>query len=73
MIDLETIQGYFAAGTVFVTEHAVERFKQRGIFIRDVKAAIFQVSSLSSIPKTFRSQAVSCVVPQRVISCFMSS
>ena len=41
MIDLATIQGYFAEGTVFVTEHAAERFKQRGIFVRDVRSAIF--------------------------------
>ena len=53
MIDLETIQSYFAAGTVFVTEHAVERFKQRGIFIRDVKAAIFSGVIIEQYPEDF--------------------
>lgn len=40
MIDIERLKEYFENDTVFVTEHAAERFHQRGIKITDIKNAI---------------------------------
>ena len=53
MIDLATIQGYFASETVFVTEHAVDRFKLRGIYLRDVRVAVYSGDIIEQYPDDF--------------------
>ena len=53
MIDLATIQDYFASEAVFVTEHAVDRFKQRGIYLRDVRAAVYSGDIIEQYPDDF--------------------
>lgn len=40
MIEIEKLREYVADGKIFTTEHAAERFRQRGISIRDVVDAI---------------------------------
>ena len=53
MIDLAIIQGYYQSDAVFVTEHAMERFKQRGIGMRDVKAAVMSGQIIEQYPDDF--------------------
>ena len=53
MIDLTTLQSYFASNAVFVTEHAMERFKQRGIFMRDVRRAVISGQIIEQYPDDF--------------------
>ena len=53
MIDLVTIQGYYASDAVFVTEHAMGRFKQRGIFMRDVRAAVMSGQIIEQYPDDY--------------------
>jgi hypothetical protein len=53
MIDLAIIQGYFKSDAVFVTEHAMERFKQRGIRMRDVRAVVMSGQIIEQYPDDF--------------------
>ncbi len=40
MIEIENLQKYFLEDKIFVTEHAAERFHQRGIKISDIRHAV---------------------------------
>ena len=40
MIEIENLRKYCVEDKIFATEHAAERFRQRGISIRDVRNAI---------------------------------
>ena len=53
MIDLANIQDYFKTDAVFVTEHAMVRFRQRGILMRDVRAAIFSGVIIEQYPEDY--------------------
>ena len=53
MIELAIIQSYFVSNTVFVTEHAMERFKERGILLRDIRAAVMSGQIIEQYPNDF--------------------
>ena len=40
MIEIERLRKYFSDDKIFATAHASERFRQRGINIRDIRNAI---------------------------------
>ena len=40
LIDIKTLRRYFAADAVYVTQHTAKRFRERGIRMKDIKAAI---------------------------------
>lgn len=40
MININDIKKYFDCDMVFVTEHAAERFRQRGIRMKDIRSAV---------------------------------
>ena len=40
MVEIEKLQKYFAEDKIFMTEHAAERFHQRGIKISDICNAV---------------------------------
>ena len=40
MIDIRNLRNHYANDMVFVTQHAAERCKQRGIKMRDIKEAV---------------------------------
>lgn len=41
MIDITNLQKYYQTDQVFASQHAAERFRERGIRMRDIKAALF--------------------------------
>lgn len=53
MIDIEKLQQYFENDTVFITEHAAERFRQRGIKISDIKCAITNGEIIEQYPDDY--------------------
>ena len=53
MINLTTLQSYFTSDAVFVTEHAMERFKQRGILMRNVRSAVISGQIIEQYPDDF--------------------
>lgn len=53
MIDIETIRQYFFEDHVFVTEHAAERFRQRGIRIRDIRYAVENGEIIEQYPEDY--------------------
>ena len=40
MIDVERLKYYFETDSVFVSDHAAKRFRERGIRIKDVRNAV---------------------------------
>ena len=40
MIDIEALRNYYKNDAVFITEHAAERYRERGIKSRDVRTAV---------------------------------
>lgn len=40
MIDIKVLRGYYEVDKVFVTAHASERFRQRGIKAKDIREAV---------------------------------
>ena len=40
MVDIEVLREYYKNDSVYVTEHAAERYRQRGIKSKDVRIAI---------------------------------
>ena len=40
MIDIKRLQWYYDNDKVFITAHAAERFRQRGIKIKDIRNAV---------------------------------
>ena len=53
MIDLNTLRKYFDEDKVFITEHAAERFRQRGIKIGDIKCAVESGEIIEQYPDDF--------------------
>ena len=53
MIDIEKLRSYFEDDTVFVTEHAAERFRQRGIRISDIRNAVNSGEIIEQYPDDF--------------------
>ena len=53
MIDIEKLRSYFDDDTVFVTEHAAERFRQRGIRISDIRNAVNSGEIIEQYPDDF--------------------
>ena len=53
MIDLEQLRHYFEEDAVFVTEHAAERFRQRGITISDIRRVISTEEIIEQYPDDF--------------------
>ena len=40
MIDIEKLRKHYQDDAVFITEHAAERSRQRGILTRDIRNAV---------------------------------
>jgi len=53
MIEIEKLRLYYQNDKVFVTEHAAERFRQRGIKAKDVRAAVFSGEVIEQYPGDF--------------------
>ena len=53
MIEIENLRRYFAEDVVFVTAHAGERFRQRGIKIADIRSAIDIGRIIEQYPEDF--------------------
>ncbi len=57
MIDLTTIQSYFASDAVFVTEHAMERLSKEAFLCAMFEVLSFRVRLSNNIPMIFHFQA----------------
>lgn len=53
MIEIERIREYYEQDLVFVTEHASERYRQRGINARDVRSAVKTGEIIEQYPDDF--------------------
>ena len=53
LIEIERLRSYFEDDTVFVTEHAAERFRQRGIKISDIRNAVNTGEIIEQYPDDF--------------------
>ena len=53
MISIETLRKYFRDDQVFATEHASERYRQRGIRAKDVRVAIENGEIIEQYPDDF--------------------
>ena len=53
MISINTLQNYYVADNVFITEHASERFRQRGIKARDIRYAVMSGEIIEQYPDDF--------------------
>ena len=53
MIDINVLREYYLTDRVFVTEHAAERYRQRGISSRDVRAAVETGEIIEDYPNDF--------------------
>ena len=53
MIEIKKLQKYFAEDKIFVTEHAAERFHQRGIKISDIRNAINYGEIIEQYPEDY--------------------
>lgn len=51
MIDIETLREYYKQDSVFVSEHAANRYRQRGIKARDVRTAIENGEIIEQYPE----------------------
>ena len=60
MINIDTLKRYFEQNRVFVTQHAAERFRQRGIKIKDIRFAINNGEIIEQYPDDFPFE--SCLV-----------
>jgi len=40
LIEIENLRKYFSEDRIFTTAHAAERFRQRGINIKDIRNAV---------------------------------
>ena len=41
-LDIQVFRAYYESDEVFITNHAAERCRQRGISTRDLRSAIFR-------------------------------
>lgn len=53
MIDIEQLRKYYEEGRVFSTQHAAERFRQRGIRAADVRLAVGNGEIIEQYPGDF--------------------
>lgn len=53
MIDIETIREYYKKDMVFVSEHAAERYRQRGIKAKDVRYVIENGEIIEQYPDDY--------------------
>ncbi|MBR1737526.1 MAG: DUF4258 domain-containing protein [Firmicutes bacterium] len=53
VIDINKLKKYFEENRVFVTEHAAESFRQRGIKIKDIRNAINNGEIIEQYPNDF--------------------
>lgn len=53
MIEINLLRKYFAEDNVFVTEHAAERFRQRGIRIKDIRKAVENGEVIEDYPDDY--------------------
>ena len=53
MIEIEKLKEYFDNDNVFVTEHAAERFRQRGIRVPDIRNAVDTGEIIEQYPDDF--------------------
>ena len=53
MIDINQLRKYYEEDAVFVTAHAAERFRQRGITIKDVKNAVVHGEIIEQYPDDY--------------------
>lgn len=53
MIDIKILRCYFANNSVFITQHAAERCRQRSIKIKDIKDAVKNGTIIEQYPEDF--------------------
>lgn len=53
MIDLESLKASFDRDTVFVSDHAAKRFRERGIKINDVRNAVQSGEIIEQYPDDY--------------------
>ena len=53
MIDIEKLRQHYRDDMVFVTEHAAERSRQRGILSRDIRSAVENGEIIEQYPDDF--------------------
>ncbi len=53
MIDIKLLRNLFTEDKVFVTEHAAERFRQRGIRIKDIRMAVISGEIIEDYPEDY--------------------
>ena len=53
MIDIKQLQAYYEADRVFITAHAAERFRQRGIHIKDIRHAVMTGEIIEQYPEDY--------------------
>ena len=66
MIEIHNLQKYFLEDKVFVSEHAAERFRQRGIRIADIRNAVNVGEIIEQYPNDY--PYPSCLVLGKNIS-----
>ena len=65
LIEIENLQKYFLEDTVFVTAHAAERFRQRGIRISDIRNAVNSGEIIEQYPEDY--PYPSCLILGRTV------
>ena len=53
MIDIERLQWYYDNDRVFITAHAAERFRQRGIKVKDIRNAVKTGEIIEQYPEDY--------------------
>jgi len=53
MIDIKRLQWYYDNDKVFITAHAAERFRQRGIKIKDIRNAVKTGEIIEQYPEDY--------------------
>ena len=53
MIELENLKLYFERDAVFISDHAVKRFRERGIKIKDVRTAVYSGEIIEQYPDDY--------------------
>ena len=53
MIDIKRLQWYYDNDKVFITAHAAERFRQRGIKIKDIRNAVKTGEIIEQYPENY--------------------
>ena len=53
MINIDNLREYYRNDKVFVTQHAAERYRQRGIKAKDVRAAVENGEIIEQYPEDY--------------------